>query len=162
MHGRALLLSRVLLTGALAWILTGCEPPRIKSLESYTSATQPNPPRDFKKAPLDPYSYGGIAGATGGIDPRTSYGAMSGRRDIGLDPLYQPSKTVATPSQDDSPEYLWPDAKKQPKTPQHLASAYLDKEGHLVAPQGTLVENPPRAGEVAPHAASEEGEASHE
>jgi hypothetical protein len=51
-----------------AAMLAGCQP-RIKSLESNESAMTPNPKAQGKT--IDPYTYGGIAGATGGTQTQT-------------------------------------------------------------------------------------------
>ena len=68
--------------------------PRIKSIESTQAATTSNPQRDFNQASLDPYSWSGIAGASGGREPRTTFGALAMNGD-GVDEVYLPS---ATPS----------------------------------------------------------------
>lgn len=59
--------------------VTGCVP-RIQSLESYHSATIPNPPKIYI---MDPGSYGGVAQASGGLIAGTSYGTGAKGDDIG-------------------------------------------------------------------------------
>jgi hypothetical protein len=54
--------------GGLA--LVGCEPPRIKAIESFQSSTTPNPPPTWKG---DKYAQGSLADATGGLNPKSSY-----------------------------------------------------------------------------------------
>lgn len=155
MHGRALLLSRVLVLGALAWLVAGCEPPRIKSKESIDSATLTNPPRDFMAAPLDPYSYGGIAGASGGRDPKVTYGAMAPGPFEGADAIYRVEITREDPILNHSDEYLVPDPNGENLTGQYLGSSYLDNEGKKVADVGLQrqMQFPPRAGTTQPVAA---------
>ncbi len=52
------------------FLAAGCQP-RIKSLESNESAMTPNPKASGMT--IDPYTYGGIATATGGTKPAASY-----------------------------------------------------------------------------------------
>ena len=60
---------RLLLPVALVLAsLGGC---RFKSWESFESATTPNPAGTWKG---DEYASGGIAGASGGLQPKTHYG----------------------------------------------------------------------------------------
>ncbi|MBI1757263.1 MAG: hypothetical protein HYR64_09175 [Fimbriimonas ginsengisoli] len=63
---------------AAATILSGCH---FKSLESYESATTPNSAEPGRG---DPYTNGGIAGASGGQKARASYAtsepALGGKR----------------------------------------------------------------------------------
>lgn len=148
MHGRALLLSRVLVLGAFAWLVAGCEPPRIKSKESIDSATMTNPPRNFQAAPLDPYSYGGIAGASGGRDPKTTYGALARDENEGANDIYGGPRNNGAP--DNSPIYLVPDPRREMLTGQYLGSSYLDNKGDKIADPGVQrgMENPPRPGQA--------------
>ncbi len=59
-------------------VLAGCQSgplegqPRFKGVEAYKSAVETN---DYGKlGPMDPYSYGGTAYASGGLTPAASYG----------------------------------------------------------------------------------------
>ncbi|MFZ4508430.1 MAG: hypothetical protein ACOYON_12120 [Fimbriimonas sp.] len=71
MSSRFSILGLLSLAGSL--LLAGCDPQpaRLKGIESFQSATTPNPPATWKG---DPYASGGIAGATGGLSSKTSYG----------------------------------------------------------------------------------------
>lgn len=139
--------------------LTGCERPRVKSYESIESATHTNPPRDFAQAPLDPYSWGGIASASGGRDPGTSYGAMAPGTNDGATQIYKPlsaEETAALARNDSFNIYLVPDPRNRNLVGQYLASAYIGNEKDAVwttAP-GIKTAQPPRAGiaKVAPPA----------
>lgn len=64
---------RLAFLAAVVASLSGC---RFKGYESFRSATTPNP-IDYSKVKGDPYGYGGIADATGGLDPKTHYGEGS-------------------------------------------------------------------------------------
>jgi hypothetical protein len=72
----------------LAFAIGGC---RIKSWESYESATTPNPPGTWKG---DEYAWGGVADATGGLKPQVQYNEGARSTPTGkLDPTYdQPMK----------------------------------------------------------------------
>src|SRR5256885_16260580 len=137
MHGRAVLFAKVLTAIAAIWLLAGCERPRIKSYESIESATLTNPPRDFRAEPLDPYSWGGIAMATGGRDPRTTYGAMAPGQDESVDEGYLPtSGQLPLKHPDDTAGlYLISDPRHQDKGAQFPGSSYIGNEapGHAVA-----------------------------
>ena len=140
-------------------VIAGCEPPRVKFVESTVSATSVNPPRDFTKEPLDPHSWGGIAAATGGREPRTTYGSLSPSGNDGVDEVYLPvSANPAVMKQDSMKTYLVPDPRRQNKVGQYAASRYIDNEGHDVVKAPHVIQpHPPRAGLVkveheAPHA----------
>lgn len=64
---------KTLIAAAMLMLLTGCQP-RVKSLESNESAMTPNPPAAGKT--IDPYTNGGIAGASGGGKPEASYATV--------------------------------------------------------------------------------------
>ena len=144
MQGRLVLVAKALVSVAGLWMLVGCQPPRIKSMESAQAATTSNPPRDFKKAPLDPYSWGGIAMASGGRDTRTTYGALSPNGD-GANEVYLPVAPNPPAKTDDTAKiYLVPDPRGENKVGQRLGSVYLDNEGNDITPK-TVEMNPPRA-----------------
>ncbi len=69
-----------LLAGAMV-LGTGC---RFKSGESYMAATVPNSTAPYV---MDPYSYGGVSYATGGLRPNMSYGTGA-RGDLDGDPKF--------------------------------------------------------------------------
>lgn len=118
-------------------------------MESSHSATTSNPPRNFKEAPLDPYSWGGIARSSGGRDTRTTYGAMSAGGNDGVNEVYLPGAARPPVSGDTSKIYLVPDPRTQNKAGQYVASRYLDNDGNdIVAKPGVINANPPRAGAV--------------
>jgi hypothetical protein len=80
---------------ALAIPLAGC---RYKGWESFTSATNPNPPlgqptNPGKVVSGDAYTFGGIDYASGGLKPQTNYG-------IGSDP----NSTARVDNRFDQPE----------------------------------------------------------
>src|SRR5689334_2100131 len=126
MHGRPALLLKALAAAIALSLLAGCERPRIKSYESDEAATMTNPARDFKKAPLDPYSWGGIAMATGGRDSRTTYGAMSPGTEDGVDEVYLPGAPKPIPANRSTQKiYNVPDPRFQNKTSQYLGSTYI-------------------------------------
>jgi hypothetical protein len=136
MQGRFVLVAKALIVCGLAWLIVGCEPPRIKSMESIHAATNSNPPRDFKTAPLDPYSWGGIAMASGGRDSRTTYGALSQIGGDGVSEIYLPSVPGAAPVIPKNDIFNIPDPKSEKKDSQYVGSRYLDNDG------GTEIDQP--------------------
>jgi len=157
MQGRPALLLKILAGTLALTFLAGCEAPRIKSYESTEAATLTNPPRDFNAAPLDPYSWGGIAMASGGREPRTTYGAMAPGYNEGVDEVYLPSgenqKTFPR-SMSTTTTYGLQDPRQENKVGQFLGSTYIDNEkpanaeegANVIDPVGTVNPNPPRAG----------------
>jgi hypothetical protein len=143
-----------LTAGLIAAVIVGCERPRIKSYESIQSATLTNPARDFKKAPLDPYSYGGIARASGGRDPRTSYGSLARGDTDGVPELYSatPPDLASKRKLDTLPIYLVPDPRTQNKVAQYVASAYIDNAGKKIEDPRIKTQNPTRVGAASPPA----------
>lgn len=131
-------------------VMAGCEQPRVKSYESAQAATLTNPPRDFKAEPLDPYSWGGIAMASGGRETRTTYGAMALGNQEGADEVFLPGTQPKQPANDTSRIYLVPDPRTEKKSVQYLGSDYTDNEapGHAIAGPGVVDPAPPRAGEA--------------
>jgi hypothetical protein len=159
MQGSFALFAKALAATALVTVIAGCEPPRVKSIESTVSATTSNPARDFKKEPLDPYSWGGIAAATGGREPRTTYGALAPGGHDGVDEVYLPiSPNPSKMDRDSTNVYMLPDPRKQNKVEQFVGSRYLDNEGKdLVKTAEVINHHPPRTG-LAKRAASGSGE----
>lgn len=148
MQGRFALIVKVVAASAAVWLLAGCGQPRIKSMESAQAATMSNPPRDFKAAPLDPYSWGGIAMATGGRDSRTTYGALSPSGQDGVNEVYLPGPNMQAPkpSDDTSKIYLVPDPRDENKAQQYVGSRYLDNEGNTIVDKpGVINADPERA-----------------
>lgn len=141
MQGRAALLAKVAAVGLFAWAIAGCEQPnRIKSRESILAATLTNPPRDFHHAPLDPYGYGGIAHATGGRDPKASYGALAPGEHEGETQIYRdltPAEQSLRQKDDNSKVYGVPDPRNEKVVSQFLGSRYLGNEpDQILAPAG--------------------------
>ncbi len=151
MQGRTALLAKVAIAGLSAWVVAGCEQPnRIKSIESVQAATLTNPPRDFKQAPLDPYSYGGIAMATGGRDPKASYGALAPGEHEGETQIYRdltPEEQGQRQKNDNSRIYGVPDPRNEKTTSQFLGSKYIGNEpDQTLAQPGTQTASVPRVG----------------
>jgi hypothetical protein len=160
MHGRPALFAKIFVASTACWLIAGCHQPRIKSYESTEAATLTNPPRDFKAEPLDPYSWGGIAMATGGRDSRTTYGAMAPGEE-GVDEVYLPigaKLNTPNPADETNRIYKIPDPRFENKVAQFTGSSYLDNDGHEILMGDQLKPNqknprmitqyPPRAGLV--------------
>ena len=147
MQGRFALFAKVVSAAAVVWLIAGCQPPRIKSMESAQAATTSNPPRDFKNAPLDPYSWGGIAMASGGRDSRTTYGSLSADGSDGVNEVYLPTTPNASADLGDTKHiYLVPDPRSENKADQYVGSHYLDNDGNDETAKATVLQaNPPRA-----------------
>lgn len=120
---------------SLVIVLAGCHMPRIKSLESYQSATTPDPPRDLKAAPVDPYGYAGIADGSGGRMAKTTYGAGAKGEHIGASEIYglldaeelAARKRLSTEKLD-----LVPDPSAMNVRDPYLASVYLSATGQVL------------------------------
>jgi hypothetical protein len=65
---------RLAFLAAVVASLSGC---RFKGYESFSSVTTPMPEVYQTPKKGDPYGYGGVADATGGLDPKTRYGQGS-------------------------------------------------------------------------------------
>lgn len=111
-----------------AFALSGCSngQPRFKGVEAYKNTTEPN---DYDKLPpMDPYSYGGTAYASGGLAPAASYGTGAN------DPFDgDPAHYVAMADRDgpDVPPVDWGDGHP------------LDTSGYIVVePPKPIVETP--------------------
>jgi len=160
MQGRPALLAKALITATALCLLAGCEAPRVKSMESVQSATLNNPPRDFNKEPIDPYSWGGIAMATGGRDARTTYGAMSPGSEDGVDEVYLQGAKKTPPANNTSTLYMVPDPRFENKAEQFLGSTYIGNEvdhagyAKVIARGGVHDADPKRAGMVRPKKAA--------
>jgi hypothetical protein len=146
MQGRASLLAKVATICLFAWVLTGCEQPnRIKSMESVQAATLTNPQRDFKQAPLDPYSYGGIAMATGGRDTKASYGALAPGEHEGETQIYRdltPAEQSQRQKDDNARIYGVPDPRNEKTVSQFLGSQYVGNDPNQVLGQPGMQATP--------------------
>ena len=78
-------MKRLAALGLLTLSYVGC---RFKAPESFVASTTPNPPTTWEG---DPYSYGGIEEASGGLDTRVQYGAGA-RRGAGVSSYDDPAK----------------------------------------------------------------------
>ncbi len=144
MQGRFVLFAKVLIASSVVSLMAGCQPPRIKSMESAQAATQNNPARDFAAAPIDTGSWGGIARATGGRDSRTTYGSLSAGGNDGVNEVYLPMAPSGKPADDTSSVYLVPDPRGENKAGNYVGSKYLDNDGNDITPKYQPM--PPRAG----------------
>jgi len=144
MQGRFVLFAKVVAACSVVWLVAGCQQPRIKSMESAQAATQTNPPRDFAQAPIDPYSWGGIAMASGGRDSRTTYGSLSAGGNDGVNEVYLPMSPSGKPANDTTGIYLVPDPRGENKAGNYVGSKYLDNDGNDITPKYQAM--PPRAG----------------
>ena len=147
MQGRFALFAKVVSATAAVWLIAGCQPPRVKSMESAQAATTSNPPRDFKNEPLDPYSWGGIAMASGGRDSRTTYGSLSADGNDGVNEVYLPTTPNANADLGDTKNiYLVPDPRSENKAAQYVGSHYIDNDGNDETSKASiLLTSPPRA-----------------
>ena len=75
---------RLALLAAVAVSAAGC---RFKGYEGFVNATTPRPDLYAYPKHDDPYGDGGVADATGGLDPRTPYG-KGARQDATVVPAY--------------------------------------------------------------------------
>jgi len=75
--------------------LVGCGEP--KSITSFRAAVQPNAAKASVK--MDPYTYGGFAEATGGLDSKASYGSGAPGKDDG-DPAHYGYPQLPEPSEE--------------------------------------------------------------
>jgi hypothetical protein len=79
---------RFALLAAVSASVVGC---RNEGWEGFAKATSPNP-IDYSKVKGDPYGYGGVADATGGLNAATRYGQGARAGGAVLPGYDQPSK----------------------------------------------------------------------